>query len=108
MNFRGVVFLALVFSGSLVSAKECKITVLRTPCPGRELEALKPYEGRSETEEITDVSGESACWSLAEKSAQIIRKGVLSFKKVSVSFDGKPAPRSYESQSDCRSAKPSL
>jgi hypothetical protein len=76
----------------IVSA-ECVLKIDRKACPGKETEALKPYAGKNPTEEkITRAPASAtsdACIAEGEKASKIVRKGTLSQKTVTVSFDGK-------------------
>ncbi len=95
--------LAVLFAfPSLLSAAECKMKITRQPCPGKAVEALKPYDGQKETVEVKELKALEACLEAAEKSAKILRKGQFSDKKVTVSFDGKELTQTFEDQRDCK------
>ena len=79
--------LALLISGS-ANAANCELTIDRTPCPGKEAEARKPYDGKNPTDEKTKASDAAACLKDAERAAKIIRKGTLSKKVVVAKFSG--------------------
>ena len=69
---------------------ECMLNVDRTPCPGKEIEAKKPYDGKNPTDEkIGKAKDEAACTIAGEKAAKIVRSGTLAKKVVKISFDGK-------------------
>lgn len=86
--FIAVLFATLCFSG-LAKAADCQLSIDRTPCPGKEAEARKPYSGKNPTEEKTKAKDPEACLKDAEKAAKIIRKGTLTKKSVAAKFDGK-------------------
>ena len=88
--------------GSSAWAGECKIKTAREACPGKETEALKPYDGKKETEEKKDVADEAACSAWAEKSVKIVRKGTLASKKITASFGGKDLGKSFEDKKECK------
>jgi uncharacterized protein YdeI (BOF family) len=71
---------------------ECKLSITRTACPGKETEAFKPYDGKTTTEEtIKKATTQDACVKEGEKASKIVRKGTLSKKAVKISFEGKDA-----------------
>lgn len=72
------------------AAGECVLSIDRTPCEGKETEARKPYSGKNPTEEKKEkAKTEADCVKEGEKAAKIVRKGTLSKKVVTISFDGK-------------------
>ena len=75
--------------------------IKRDACAGKEASAFKPYNGKSETEEKKTVADEAACKAEAKKAAKIVRKGTLSKKTVSASFDGKDAGTESDS-AECK------
>lgn len=89
------IFISTAFSG------ECVLSVDRKACAGKETDAFKPYQGKNPTEEKKSVSDEAACKSQAEKASKIVRKGVLTSKKVVAKFDGKDAG-TFEGVSECK------
>lgn len=85
-----ITVIALVMTAQAAVAGECALMISRTACPGKEAEALKPYDGKNPAKDTKKVDSEAACLAWAEKSAKIQRKGTLASKKVlSISFDGK-------------------
>lgn len=68
---------------------DCSLTIDRKACPGKEAEAVKPYDGKNPTEEKGKATTEEACMKEGEKAAKIVRKGVLTKKTVKISFGGK-------------------
>ncbi len=95
--------IALTFAASMASAAECAFKTDRTACPGKETEAMKPYDGKNPTEDKKEVADEKACLTLAEKSAKIVRKGTLAAKKVTtVTFGGKDLGQTFEDKKDCK------
>lgn len=83
-------------------AGECKIKVLREPCPGKEAEVLKPYDNKREVEEKKDLPDEAACLAWAEKSARQVRKGQFANKKATANFAGKDLGKTFEDKKDCK------
>jgi hypothetical protein len=79
----------LLIAQSANAAPECTLTIDRTPCPGKEDAAKKPYAGKNPTEEKTRAKDEASCIKDAEKAVKIIRKGTLSKKVATAKFDGK-------------------
>lgn len=85
-----IAIFALVMTAQAVHAGECDLIISREACPGKEKEALKPYDGKNPAKDTKKLDTEAACIAWAEKSAKIQRKGTLSSKKViSIRFDGK-------------------
>lgn len=88
MKLLSLAFLFAVLSQSVFA--ECMLNIDRTPCPGKEAEAKKPYDGKNPTDEkVGKAKDEAACVAAGEKAAKIVRKGTLSKKLVKISFDGK-------------------
>ncbi|WP_413576529.1 hypothetical protein ACLVWU_00645 [Bdellovibrio sp. HCB290] len=83
-------------------AGECTITVDRTPCAGKEVEARKPYNGKNPTEEAKKLDTAEACEKWAEKSSKIVRKGTLAEKKVTLKFDGKDLGKTFSDKAECK------
>lgn len=92
---------ATLFS-QLAFAGDCVITIERKACPGKEVDALKPYNGKNPTEESKKLDSADACEKFAEKSSKIVRKGTLSGKKVTVKFDGKDLGKTFDGTSECK------
>lgn len=82
---------AIALFSSASFAGECVMKIKRDACPGKESQAYKPYNGKVETEEKKTVKDEAECKAEAEKAAKIVRKGVLTKKTVTASYDGKDA-----------------
>lgn len=83
-------FISLLTVFSSVSfAGDCLLKIKREACPGKEIIALKPYGGKEETEETQTTATVATCKTLAEKAVKIVRKGTLSKKTITYSFDGK-------------------
>jgi hypothetical protein len=71
-------------------AGDCSLSIDRKACPGKEAEALKPYDGKNPTEEkMAKATTLEACTKEGEKASKIVRKGVLAKKTVKITFDGK-------------------
>lgn len=87
-KFRIILATTFISLSSLASASECLLSITRTPCAGKEAEALKPYEGKATTEEKKKSPTADACAKAGEKAAKILRKGTLESKSVVASFDG--------------------
>lgn len=84
------------------SAGECVLKIAREACPGKNLEAYKPYKGKTETEEKKNLASEEACVNEAKKVAQIIRKGTLSKKTVTASYAGQAIAQEFIGTADCK------
>lgn len=80
---------------------ECELKIKRTACPGKEAEAYKPYMGKIQTTEKKEAGDEKACLELADKASKIVRKGTLTSKEVSVSFNGKALEKIFSDKADC-------
>lgn len=84
------IIVAAFLAGSIaMAADECNLSIDRTPCPGKEEEARKPYSGKNPTDEKTKAKDAEVCMKDAEKAAKIVRKGTLSKKIVTAKFGGK-------------------
>lgn len=70
-------------------AGDCLVTVNRTACPGKETDALKPYNGKNPTEIKKHAKDEAACAEMAVKEAKIIRRKTLAEKRVTATFEGR-------------------
>lgn len=84
------------------SAGECVLKIAREACPGKNLEAYKPYKGKTETEEKKTLANQEACANEAQKAAQIVRKGTLTKKTVTASFDGQTIAQDFIGTADCK------
>lgn len=93
---------AMMIVSTSAFAGNCELTVTRDACPGKETEALKPYEGKKETQEKKDVADEAACKAFATKTAKIVRKGTLASKKVTALFDGKAVTGDFADTKACK------
>jgi hypothetical protein len=82
-----IVAASLVLSSSAF-AGECLLSITRVPCPGKDVEAFKPYAGQKTTEEKKSSADAVACTKEAEKASKIVRKGTLAKKTVLAKFDG--------------------
>jgi len=83
-------------------AGKCVMKINRKACAGKETEAYKPYNGKVETEETKEAKDQADCEKQAEKASKIVRKGTLSNKTVTATFDGKALPKPFEGQSECK------
>lgn len=96
----------LIAAISLCSASafagDCSVKIAREACAGKETEAFKPYGGKKETVEPKSVADEAACMKHAESQSKIVRKGTLSAKKVTATFDGKDLGKTFEDKKDCK------
>jgi hypothetical protein len=102
-----IVMVAMGLSSSAAFAADevaCKWKTLRTECPGKEVEAFKPYNGKKETpDEDKKATDEASCLAAAEKFSKIIRKGTLTAKKVhTVSYKGKDLGKTFEDKAECK------
>lgn len=93
--------MASLFIVSTTFAEDCLVKTDRKPCPGKETETLKPYNGKNPTEDKKTAADGAACKALAEKSAKIVRKGTLSEKTVSAVF-GKESFGPFKDTSACK------
>ncbi len=92
----------VLFSSISAQAGDCVLKISREACPGKETEAFKPYNGKKETEEKKAAGDEAACKKEAEKAAKIVRKGTLTSKSVTATFDGKAVTGDFKSSSECK------
>ncbi|WP_413288357.1 hypothetical protein [Bdellovibrio sp. HCB337] len=84
------------------SFAECELITTRKACPGKETEALKPYDGKNPTTEKVTADSEDACLKKAEKASKIIRKGTLTEKSVTAKFGGKDLGKTFSDKVDCK------
>lgn len=100
----GIVALLVFSAGQMAVAGDCVLTISRTACPGKQAEALKPYGGKETTEEKKSADDGAACAKAAEKAAKIVRKGVLSAKKVTATFGGAPVEggKTFSGEAACK------
>lgn len=96
-----VALAGIMMVASSAFAGDCKMVTDRTPCPGKETEALKPYSMKNPTEEVKPAADAAACEAMSDKGSKIARKTILSAKKVTASFDGKEL-KSFSDKSDCK------
>ena len=86
-------FTLFVFAATFASAQafagECKMTITREACPGKDAQAYEPYKGQKTTEESKKVGSADACKKEADKACAIVRKGLLKSKSIKARFDGK-------------------
>ena len=66
-----ILMFATVVMAQTAFAGDCQITIDRKACPGKEVDALKPYNGKNPTEESKKLDDAGACEKWAEKSAKI-------------------------------------
>ncbi len=83
-------------------AGDCVMKIERKPCPGKETDALKPYNGKNPTEEKKSADSLEKCTKIAEDASKIVRKGTLSEKAVTASFDGKDLGKPFTANSTCK------
>lgn len=83
-------------------AGDCEMTFDRKPCPGKEVEMLKPYDGKNPTVTKISTADQAACEKTAEKKSKIIRKGTLEKKEVTVKYDGKALDHAFTDHSECK------
>lgn len=104
MNLMKLTAPLILFSALSAQAGDCVLKIAREACPGpeNETEAYKPYNGKRETEEKKSVGDEAACKKEAETAAKIIRKGILSQKKVTATFDGKAVAGDFKGTAKCK------
>ena len=95
------VFTTVIISQSSVAA-DCELLVDRKACPGKESEAMKPYEGKNPTTERFSTADVAACEKKAEKASKIIRQDILAQKTVTGKFKGKDLGKSFIDKSDCK------
>ena len=101
MKFLSLLSLTLILSHSAF-AGDCSLSIDRKACPGKEAEALKPYDGKNPTEEkIAKATTLDACTKEGDKASKIVRKGVLTKKTVKITFDGKMVEEK-SSEKECK------
>lgn len=93
---------ALTLAGQFAFAGDCVLKTDRKACAGKEAEVLKPYNGKNPTEDKKSADSAEACEKMAEKGSKIVRKGTLSEKTVTASFDGKDLGKSFTDKSECK------
>jgi hypothetical protein len=94
---------ALVCTSQMSFAADCELTIDRSPCPGKETEAMKPYDGKNPTtEKAAGADTEEACLKKAEKSSKIVRKGTLSKKSVTAKLGGKDLGKTFTDEAACK------
>ena len=97
-----LLLIAAFFAAPASFAAECDLMIDRTPCAGKESEALKPYEGKNPTVEKAPANDAETCLKKAERAAKIIRKGTLTQKTVSAKFEGKDLGKSFTDKAACK------
>ncbi len=97
-----LVILTAISFYNVANAGDCVMKVKRDACAGKEVEALKPYGGKVETEEKKPAASADECAKTAEKTSKIIRKGTLSGKTVTAMFDGKDIGKSFSDKAECK------
>lgn len=88
---KNLIVATMLFATSSVFAGECVMKIKRDACAGKEAAAFKPYNGKTETEEKKTVADMAACKAESKKAAKIVRKGTLTKKTVTATFDGNDA-----------------
>ena len=89
MKLFSLLILSTILAHSAL-AGDCSLSIDRKPCPGKDTEALKPYDNKNPTEEkMAKATTLEACTKEGEKAAKIVRKGTLINKSVKITFDGK-------------------
>lgn len=85
------ILLALVVAlgPSSAYAGDCKVTVARTPCPGKEAESFKKCNGAKSCDEVKKSASAEACAKEAQKECEIFRPKITKSKVVTATFDGK-------------------
>ncbi len=91
----------LLFSVNSFAGDKCMITTDRTPCPGKEEAALKPYGKVNPKTEEAKVASKEACIAAVAEQAKIIRKGTLSKKVVNATF-GSEKLAEQSSTAECK------
>ena len=97
-----IIIATILLATSSVFAGECKISITRKACAGKEAEAFKPYNGKETTEEVKSQDSIEKCSAFAEKSAKIVRKGTLTQKIVKGTFDGKDLGKEFSDKAECK------
>lgn len=99
---KAILTAALVLSAQFAYAADCVITIDRKACPGKESDALKPYNGKNPTDETKKLDSAEACEKFADKSSKIVRKGTLTSKSVSGKYDGKDLGKTFADKAECK------
>lgn len=97
-----LMIVATLLAGFTAHAGDCKISITRKACAGKETEAFKPYNGKETTEESKAQDDVGKCEAFAEKSSKIVRKGTLTEKIVKGTFDGKELSKTYSAKAECK------
>lgn len=77
-----IIFGCFFFSLSGWANFKCKLTIHREACPGREIDAFAPYNGKNPTLEGVPASTKNDCIKQAQVNALILRKKII--KKITV------------------------
>lgn len=103
MKLIGIVALsALMFSVTAAHAGDCSLTITRSACEGKDTEVYKPYAGKNPTTETRPKAATAEeCLKEGEKSAKIVRKGLITKKSVKVEFGGKEVGVKEDTSTTC-------
>ena len=84
------IFLSIVALITSAHAGDCRVSVNREACPGKETEAFAPYGGQNPTISVQYAESLSQCQAIATKHAKVVRVKII--KKITVSpfFDNAP------------------
>jgi hypothetical protein len=83
--------LILTFAGP-AAAGECKMTITRTACPGKEAESYAKCNGQKSCDEVKKVGSAESCAKEALKACDNIgpRQKVTKSKTINAQFNGAP------------------
>lgn len=73
-------------------AGECKISVTRTACPGKEVESYKKCDGKASCDEVKKTATAESCAKAALAACENVgdRQKITKSKEIKAEFDGKP------------------
>jgi hypothetical protein len=89
---RVMLTLAVALSAGSAYAGDCKISVTRTACAGKEAESYKKCNGTKSCDQVKKVDSMEACAKEALKACDNVgdRQKVTKSKVITALFDGKP------------------
>lgn len=97
------ILVGFTFAGVVAIAEEvCEVTTDRTACPGKNDEALKPYDMKNPTvEPKKKIKSKEECSKYLDENYKISRRVILSKKVTTVKWDGKELATKTDT-SDCK------
>lgn len=83
---------AVVLGSISAYAGDCKISITRTACPGKETESYKKCNGAKSCDDMKKADSKDACGKEALKDCENVadRQKITKSKVVTATFDGQP------------------